>query len=107
MDNLNYCHPDIVWGQEYFCAEAITEHESIYRVSRYSGKFVRVYATKDYDSSGCFGGPVWKCTHIFFSPIDKKYQRCGYYPGIERTIPLPGQHCHNCGGIRAEEWRKK
>lgn len=102
---LDFNHPDLVWKRPP--VEVGRDHRGI--VFKAGDRYLRVYARRDNNShifnvSG--GGPVWKCSHPIAKGIPtlrfKSGRVCDYYPGVEHTVPLPGQHCYNCGRLRAE-----
>ncbi len=101
MSLLDYSHPDIVYGRNMEVLYAFQDgtDEIVVVGSRHGLPFaLRVHAARENWShvmSQTYY--VWACTHL------REGKRCGYAPGHEDMPPLPGQHCHNCHGLRAEQ----
>lgn len=97
MSLLDYSSPDVVYGD----AEIVDYDPRLGIVVLRSsvGRLIaiKVFATRENKSHiFCQRYYTWDCTHEF------RGRRCAYAPGHEDMPPLPGQHCHNCGGLRAE-----
>mgnify|MGYP001581957845 FL=1 len=96
---LDYMHPDIAFGRDVVVVEQLNDGTDTLIIMEQKGKFVaiRVHAHRGNKSAiMCCRYWTWDCSHL------RQEHVCGYAPGHEDLPPIPGQHCHNCGQLRAE-----
>lgn len=107
MSGNDFQHPDITWSRHIsFRITPDPSNPNALLVEINGGKRTfRVYAKRE-DFSRIFGVTTlhWVCTHppTHIGKTQFGLTICNYAPGHEETPPLPGQHCHNCGNLRAE-----
>lgn len=98
----DYQLPDIVWGDEI--PKEIAWHNGEPAFETRDGRRFVVHARRTTWPGWIGSVPVWECIHPYVPqrPHPTDTGRCRYSIGEELTMPLPGQRCHQCGGLRAE-----